>query len=357
MRTGIATVPLDYKKSYLVFDGIKSISDEPKIPLKNYLLDLVEKSDGKKSSIYLKGVEKFIQEIWAEMVRDNWKTLRVRRFVPEQLGIHQMMLYDYKNGKKAISIQMMYKLLKLWKNYCRKNNRDIEEKWNEIYKSNFTFSVHKGLVPTKLPRYISPKLSYLMGWLCGDGHMIDYGNHYLIKVSEKSLKELYLLKFLFTHLFGISPPIFQIYKGGYALQFGNKPIFRFLTRVLKIKVGEIPQLVYDLDEINKKFFLMGIFDSEGNVSTSYLDSKVAITQADYRFLKKVAYLFKNLDINCTGPYLHKTKLGTWYTIRIRKKSEILKYINKIGTCHIDKIKKLKFLEKEIYAHGHSYIAT
>lgn len=339
MRTGIATIPFNVKKNSFRFLGIDGIPTEPQIPLDNYLLDLVAQSDGKESSVYLKGVEKFIQKIWAEMVRDNWKTLRVRQFVPEKLGVHQMMLYYYKNGKKAISIQTIYKLLLLWKKYCKKTNKDVNQKWDEIYKSDFTFSIHKGLTPTELPKHLSPKLSYLIGWICGDGHMTDYGNHYLIRISEKSLKELYLLQSLFEHLFNIKSPIFRIYEGGHALQFGNKPIFRFLTRVLKIKVGEIPEIINKFDKVNKKHFLAGIFDAEGYVSKSRY--RLTISQASLKFLKKVMSLANEIGVVFRGPVTHRTNLGTWYTIRIDGKDGIFRFVNLIGTYHIDKSQRLK----------------
>lgn len=356
MRTGIATVPLDYKKSSSGFLGIDSIPLEPKIPLKNYLLDLVAKSDRKESSIYLKGIEKFIQEIWNEIVRNNWRKLQVDELIPKELGISS--IYKYKNGRKAISPQVLYKLFSLWKTYCQKDDKAVKKKWDDIYKSNLSFSVRKGLQPTKLPKYLTPKLAYLIGFICGDGHLVDYGHHYLIKISEKSTNQLnFVLKPLFKELFNVDVPIFQIYEGGYALQTGNKPIFRFLTQVLKIKVGEIPKSIKNLERINKKYFLIGLFDSEGNVSPSYLEGKIVINQGNYKFLKGVIDLFKDLDIRFTGPYRHQTKLGIWYHIQIKKKADIFKFTKEIGTCHIDKFQKIKILEKELYAHGYRYNTT
>jgi hypothetical protein len=356
MRTGIAAGLLNFKESSFKFLGIDSIPSEPKILLKNYLLDLVTESDGKKSSVYLKGVERFIQEIWEEMVRNNWRTLHVRKFAPEKLGVSG--IYPYKNGRKAISIQNLYKLLFLWKEYCRKNSREVEKKRDEIYKSDFIFSIHKGSGLTKLPKYLSPKLFYFLGWMCGDGHIEDRWNQYLIKISEKSLDQInYVLKPLFEDLFNINAPIFQIYGRGYALQVGNKAVFRFLTQVLKIKVGAIPELVKNLDPISKKYFLMGVFDSEGTLNSSYLDSEIEIHQSNFNFLKELIDLFRSLHIHFNGPYFHKNEKGVWYHIQIRKKAEILKFIKEIGTCHVDKFQKIKLLEKEIYAHGYRYNST
>jgi hypothetical protein len=355
MRTGIATVPLDFERDLFNSTGIESIPSEPQIPLKNYLLDLVTGTDGKESSIYLKGIEKFIQEIWAEIVKNNWKTLYVRKFVPEKLGVSG--IYPYKNGEKAISIQNLYKLLILWKEYCKKTEEDVKEKWNEIYASDYVFSVHKGLQPTKLPKEITPKLSYLVGWMCGDGHMVDYGRHYLVNTTEKSIHQLkFILKPLFEQLFNVKIPLFA-YPRKNVLQMGSKPIFRFLTRVLKIKVGEIPQIVKSLDLVNKKYFLMGIFDSEGSVDSSYLNARIAIHQANSKFLEEVSNLFKDLSIRFTGPYRHETEKGIWFHIQIRRKTDILKFIKEIGSCHIEKLRKLKILEEKLYAHRYCYNST
>ncbi|MCD6270766.1 hypothetical protein J7J24_00180 [bacterium] len=357
MRTGIATnssIVEDY--SYTVCN-INNIPDKPAIPLKNYLLDLINNTDDKNSSIYLKGVEGFIQQIWKEMVENNWRRLRIRKLIPEELGVHSTMFYSYKNGKKAISIQNLYKLLILWGKYCHKSQRELQKKWEQIYNSNFTFSVHKVPVPVRLPKFITPKLSYFLGWFCGDGHLAQHRGHYLINTTEKSIPQLEkILRPLFEQLFNVKMPLF-VYPHKNVLQVGNKPIFRFVTQVLKVKVGEIPELVKNLDLINKKYFLAGVFDAEGSVDSSYLNSRIAIHQANYQFLKEAMMLFSDIDIRFTGPYQHVSKKGVWYHIQLREKKEIIKFIKEVGTFHLEKFKKIKILEKELYAHGYSYNST
>lgn len=335
-----------------------TIPTGPRISLNNYLLDLVSKSDDKECSVYLNNVEKQIQKIWGEIIKKNPRSLQLKKIMPERLRIHPSTIYGYKNGRKAISIQMLYQLLIIWKEKCNKTETEFRKKWNEIYYSDLYFSTHSKHHQVNLPRFLNPRLSYLVGWICGDGHLSDYGNHYIIKISEKSTDQLrYILKPLFKEVFNVDVPIFRIYERGYAIQVGCKPIFRFLTQVLKIKVGEIPELVKNLDQVNKKYFLMGLFDSEGTVNSSYLHGRIVIYQSNYEFLEEVMDLFRDLDIRFIGPYRHETRLGIWYHIQIRKKSDILKYIEEIGTCHIDKLKKIKVLKKEIYAHGYRYNAT
>lgn len=322
------------------------IPTNPKISLDNYLLDLVSESDGKESSLYLNNTSNEIQKIWMEMIKSNPRNLQVRKIVPERLKIHPNTIYGYKNGKKAISIQMLYQLLIIWREKCNKTENEFKKKWNEIYYSDFYFSTHSRHQQISPVRFLNPKLSYLIGWICGDGHLSDYGNHYLIKISEKSTDQLrYVLKPLFKNLFNVDVPIFRIYEGGYAAQVGCKPIFRFLTRVLKIKVGEIPEIINSFDKINMRYFLAGIFDSEGYVCKNRY--RATISQARLEFIDKLKYLFKDLGVKFNGPTTHKTKLGTWYTIRLEKKSEIVKFANLIGSYHVDKSKRLKEMISKI----------
>lgn len=50
----------------------KRIPSKPKIPLDNYLNTLISKNDAKRTSVYLKGQEKCIQKIWAEIVKRHF---------------------------------------------------------------------------------------------------------------------------------------------------------------------------------------------------------------------------------------------------------------------------------------------
>jgi len=340
--------PKENPKGKIMSKILDPIPKQPQLPLPNYLLDLVDESDGKESSLYLNGVDHFIQDIWSEMIKSNWRTLNVKEFIPRKLNIHYAGLYSYKNGKKGIAIQMLHKLLKEWKELCGKSNVEFINKWDSMFKNNFTVSATGRGGKVTLPKYITPRLSYLLGWICGDGHFNDKGSHYLIKISEKSTDQLNLiLKPLFWELFGIEPPIFQRYKNGYALQVGSKPIFRFLRQVLEVQVGAIPNFVKKLDNVNKRYFLCGIFDAEGHINQTYLESRIVISQANIGFLQKTSSFFSDLNIRFNKPCLHKTNLGEWYTISIRKKMEILNFAENIGSFHVDKSQKLRRLVKVI----------
>lgn len=338
MRTGVATFTLDHKQNQPQPSLVDKISSTPQIPLQNYLMRLVAENDANESSVYLVGIANIIQDVWNEIVKNRPRKIYVRSLIPKVLGVHHMMLYDYKNGKKAISIQTLYKLLLLWQTVCHKSDIELSRKWQNVFESNFYFTSKRRSLIT-LPKVIDPKLAYLTGWICGDGNLVSYDNHYLLKISEKSTDQLeHILKPLVKDIFNLNAAIYHIYQGGYALQVNSKPLFRFLRRVLDIYNGAVPKFVYVFDNINLAYFLAGIFDSEGNVYKNRY--KVAIAQAKKNFLLEIKSLSLRLGIQWNGPIKHITKLGTWYTIRLEKKSEIKKFADLVGSYHVDKSLKL-----------------
>ena len=326
------------------------IPDNPKIKLYNYLLDLVDTKDGKEASIYIRNAKPFVEEIWNEIIKNVRGTFRVRETIPKLLGISYGVFYAYKNGRKSIPIQKLYKLILVWKNYCKKSEKEVKDKWNQIFNSELEFCSRNRDQIVKLPKEITPKLSYLMGWLCGDGHFRSTGGQYLIKISEKSTKQLEkVIKPLIRELFNLNVNIYRRYKNGYAVQFSSKPVLRFLINILKIKVGEIPEIVNILDKDNKKWFLRGIFDSEGYVNDDYEYNNhvIVISQSKKAFLMEVSEILKEIGIKRFSIVFHKTSLGKWYSLRIRKLSELVNFSKTIGSLHIDKSRKLQSLVMKI----------
>jgi hypothetical protein len=318
--------------------------DSPRIKLRNYLYDLVSDKDSKENSLYLINISEFIKKIWQEIIKCEPK-LCVRTLIPKKFNISVGLFYNYKNGKKAVPIQFVYELLQLWKNLCNKTEHQVNKKWDEFFELDYKFVTHSKCQQTKLPKYITPKLAYLLGWLCGDGHFKEAHN-YVIKISEKSTKQLEkVLKPLIKDLFAIDVPIFKRYMGGYAIQFGSKAIYRFLKKVLKIDVGKIPSFAKDLDYVNKRYFLMGIFDSEGCILKNR--HRVVIAQSKKDFLLKVSKLSADIGVCFQRPILHKSKLGKWYTIRIDSKKDFITFAHRIGSKHVDKLKLIEKWVSEI----------
>lgn len=320
------------------------IPNYPKIPLGNYLTKLVNESDTKDKSIYIKNCNELISGIWNEMI--SRKNLKVRELIPKEFGVTVSVFYAYKNGRKRPPIQLITKLLSLWKKICNKSQTELELKMNEIFEKA-RFTTHSKHQKVELPKYISPRLSYLMGWMCGDGNLQIGGNHYCVKISEKSKQQLSeVLKPLFDQVFGTDIHIYRRYQNGHAIQMGSKVIYRFFRNVLRLHVGGIPSIVETFDGTNLKYFIAGVFDAEGHVGKLFKD-KVVFSQADKSFLEKIGGFLNRLGINYTGPYRHQTINGVWYTIRIKKNSEAIKYFRIVGSFHVDKSKKMEEVINQI----------
>lgn len=327
-----------------VESNLLGIPEEPKIYLDNYLLKLVDKKDGIGHSLYLYNVEKIVEEVWNEIK----KNVIAREFLPNELKIDTSPFYAIMKGKRGISIQQLYKLLILWKKLCNKNEIDVENKWNQIFKTNFLIASFSKPIKNKLPKFITPKLTYLTGWIVGDGCFDSAGNKERLKINEKNRGQLELIKSIVEELFGIKCYIRKD-NPGLCLRIFSKAVYRFFRNVLEIQVGKIPRFVWNLDCTNKSFFIRGVFDAEGDIDPNYLRSKIRISQNSKKFLKEMISLMKFVDISANGPYGPNlgSRNGICYNIEIRKKSEILKFKQKIGTSHLEKSKKLEILINEI----------
>lgn len=325
---------------------MKSLPETPKTSLGNYLPELSEETLGDHDGIYLENAANMIEEIWGEIVETE-ENINVRELFPEQFGISSTTFYDYKNGEKSISIRTFERLLQLWQELCDKSGDEIRKKWNRLLKSDITYGTKSLRQEVKLPKYLTPKLAYLIGWICGDGSL-NRQHNYVLKISEKSKKQLKLvLKPLLNEIFNVNSPIFKRSPGGYAIQIGSKSIFIFLTRILKIRVGRVPEFIKDENDKIKSCFLAGFFDADGYVNFSYKDYGIEIFQSRCSTLESLIELSNSLEIPFKGPHARQNNKGKWYFIFLRKKSDILKFISKVRSNHIDKSRKIRDLEEKI----------
>lgn len=327
-------------KNNLIFD----IPNSPVVPLDNFLLNLVGERDGVGNSLYLHNIEYFVHETWERIIKKN-KKIGVRKVIPKELRMEPTHLYAIIKGKRGISIQSMFDLFRMWKEYCNVDDNEINAKWDNIYFSNFLIASFSKSEKISLPKNIFPELSYLIGWLVGDGCFDDHNNHYRVKITEKNEEQLkWVLKPIIERIFGVRCLIRKDNPSP-CVKINSKPVFRYLHKVLGVRVGKIPEIIKNIDIVNKRFFLRGVFDAEGDVDQNYLRSKIRISQASVEFLEFLIGVLREIGIGVNGPYSQKT--SNCHHIEIRKKSEILKFIEMIGSSHFKKRKRFDILEKEI----------
>ncbi|MBU2634376.1 MAG: hypothetical protein KJ674_03960 [Nanoarchaeota archaeon] len=205
---------------------VSKISNTPKLKIKNYIDIMYDKEiDTKSSNLYLK-INKLKKEIT----------------LPEVL--------NKKYGLKEVSY---------WK-----------------AKS----SSHKITLPT----HLTPKLSYLVGYLYGDGGLKDIRRSYnqtkrfehkIIVGDEFEIQILGIIKNLFKELFNLDTPVRyeRIAKGQklYYLNPTSKVIYRFLTKLFDHPEGpkknklQMPNLIKNSNKPLRLWFFKGVFDADGDV--------------------------------------------------------------------------------------------
>lgn len=324
--------------------------------LDNYLLGLVNKEDGVGNSLYLYNIEKFIENLWKEILKTG-KRINVRETFPKRLNLEPTHFYAIIKSKRGISIQSLYEILEMWKDFCDKNKNDLKLIWNKIFESDFSIASFSKPGKIKLPKLITPDLSYLVGCIVGDGCFDPHENHYRLKISEQNKEQLKRLKLLFINIFDVNVSLKNEGSGRTKSNFiilHSKPIFRFFRNVLGVKVGKVPEIMKNTSIKNKKAFIRGVFDTEGSVDKNYLRSRIRFFQKSEAFLQNIMKILKEIGIDVNGPYHHSKYpsqnfhyFSEWYSIEIRRKSEILKFIEDVGSFHVEKQPKMILLAEKI----------
>jgi len=195
----------------------------------------------------------------------------------------------------------------------------------------------------KFPNHMTKEKASLHAYLCGDGNIS-------IRKERKAKRVHYEISFFpddpfmlknfqnaFLSYYGIMP--LNIRKEGkmFRLRIANKVICQDLLRLGKYGKYDwtIPK------EILKKFketWLACFFDCEAHVNKKGV---IQVKSVNQKGLENVKTLLESLNINprLNGPYT--PKMGSPYCVlTIAKKEEILRYRDKIGFNHSEKVKKL-----------------
>ena len=301
--------------------------DKPKKPLSNFLLLLRE-------DIKIVGVSQILQK---------WHNRNMPSFTlgAQKLKISKNFYRCIIQGKNSLPIWFLKKLSHL--------DKDISGK---IYK-NFSYITARNSLDI-LPKSINPQLAYYIGFLHGDGHVDK--NEKRISFSEKYNSQLKIINKLTKTLFNVKGDLYfrkEEDRKFWTLDVRRVTINSFFSEVIGIKRGrrtsnEIPKIIMKNKEL-LRWYLCGLFDAEGAMPLNPKNRKnlyIDIAMRDAGLINYVKNLLvKNFDITPYGPYRriakspHSNNLSIESELRIRKQSEIIKFLTKIGTMHPDKIRR------------------
>ena len=224
-----------------------------------------------------------------------------------------------------------------------KNNSKFFSKWKEI----------------KLPKYLTPKLAYFIGYLQGDGSIER--NKKRINFTDESEKQLKRINAICFNLFGIkgtrrSSMTLISKKPVWKLEIGSLVLNSYLHNVFEINRGvkkdlKIPEMIIKNKKI-LKWYLIGLFDADGTLPKNPKKCKqvfIDITLKDKSFIEEIEAQLKIFDIETLNPYCRIAKSPTsdyisrTWELRIRKKEDIIKFLKRIGFTHSDKGQRVKRL--------------
>jgi hypothetical protein len=303
--------------------------EKPQIPLDNYLLRLRED----------------IKVIGASSLLGPWHERHFEKYshASKKLDIQREIYSKIILGKLPVPI-------KLLKSIAKTDPQLIEK----LFKKRIFFTIRSN--QDRLPISINPHLAYYIGYLHGDGH-ID-SNSKRVSFFDKYVSQLEVINKLTHCLFNVNGNIYPK-ENFYVLDVGRVTINSFLCEGIKIKRGkresnEIPQGIKD-NKILLKWYLCGLFDAEGAMPLNpkkRRDIYIDIAMKDIKLIKSVKDVLETVfGISSYGPYTrisknNKSKRATIESeLRIRKHSEVEKFLNVIGTLHPDKVRRKKIILK------------
>lgn len=303
----------------------------PKIPLDNFLLLLRE-------DIKLIGISPILQK-WHKNKMPNFS------FACKKLEISENFYRCIINGKKPLPLWFLKRLSHLDSNLS-----------NKIYK-NFSFVTARNSKDI-LPTFINPQLAYYIGFLHGDGH-VDR-NEKRISFSEKYGPQLEIINKLTNLLFNVDGDLYfrkEKTRKFWTLDVRRVTINSFFSDVLGIKRGKrISNKIPEIIKENKgllRWYLCGLFDAEGAMPLKPKNKKnlyIDIAMRDSQLINEVKdLLYSIFGITTYGPYRrlakspHSKNVSIEAELKIRKHSEIKKFLSIIGTIHPDKVRRKKLI--------------
>ena len=267
--------------------------------------------------------------------------------------------------KTGISIQELYFLCKYWKKVCKRSHKEFNELWNLVYKTADYFGCVNGKI-IKLPKCLDYKLSYLLGYIMGDGHLANPNISYdkltnynsEIRITDGYKETFIFLRGFFKDLFDYIPKIYseksKVNKEFYRFVIHSKPLHRFLMIVCGIPVGnkskiiDIPKIIKNSPIELQKYFISGFFDADGCIRLAQGKfPEVSISQLKPKILISIIKISKKLDIKWSGPYKMDSGRNHSSVIKITNKENIERFLNYFTPFNPIKLKQSELIWKKL----------
>ncbi|MDO8460710.1 MAG: LAGLIDADG family homing endonuclease [Nanoarchaeota archaeon] len=194
-----------------------------------------------------------------------------------------------------------------------------------------------------LPKEKNILFSYFLGLLLGDGCLVyskrnNSRGTYSVQISFRERKEAEEVKDYVNYLFNINSSIYNE-PGCCRLNIYSKPLVIILNKKYQIPLGfkyatiTVPLIIKNGYKTQKKAFIKGIFDSDGNMYVHRGSKTIQIRQKSERFIKEIKEVLDSLGLNFKEPYYDKAN-GS-YVIWSSKRVLVDSFIKQICAFSIE----------------------
>ncbi|MFH1840396.1 MAG: LAGLIDADG family homing endonuclease [Nanoarchaeota archaeon] len=334
---------------------------EPKINLENYLDLLIDdKIDNRTNCpICIDGISEILDKIYKDL-KENYGG-----YFQKLLKKHGLVgLYSWKVDRYPIPIRKLKILLKLWKEICKKSEKECEELYNKIFQKADYFRLFKSPLRIKSIKILDSKLAYLMGVIYADGSLRDIWRtqrnekrfRFEFSIVDSDKENLESIIKILNEKFSIKTNVKSVYDGRwYRILFSSNVFHRFLNKVFEMPYGykkgklKIPKIIEDSPLIIKKYFLIGFMDGDGTCIQNIKSKNsncVSISQSSTEILLDLKKILAELGFSF-NLYKKTRDKHIWYVLETKDKKQIRKFYEKVGFLYPTKARKLEYVVKNL----------
>lgn len=211
---------------------------------------------------------------------------------------------------------------------------------------------------------LTKNISYLIGFMIGDGNLAADCSKNLVRMSEENEELVYEIKDMFRKEFNENMKIyFDTYNNSFVLYKYSEKLWKYFVDEMKILSGTKSRIVRVPDQImkttdeNKAAFLSGIFDAEGSVLNikqkkshprGYL--RIQFKVSSKNLAHEIYILLQELGMK---PRIHNYEYRKEICsfIHLNGKEQGKLFLKKVGFKHRIKNKKLNTFFNEIHGTG------
>lgn len=323
------------------------IPSTPKAEFNNYLDRLLTPVDGLGTPIRAIGLENLVKQVIIKA--GAYK-------VKKDLSVTSSCLHGWSIGRRMVPLPIARKMIEL---YYKDSQAEM---WGKIFDSIEYFTSIGSPHRVSLPKFLTPKLSYFVGYLYGDGCLSNAARRRImngrllceIKIADFSHEQIDNISKLFQELFNVKAPVRdeRIFKGQHAYYIDPKckVVHQFLNCVFEMPTGEkkgklhFPSVILQAGPELRKWFIAGFFDADGDTPEVEKTAKkgrlrIRIKQASLDILQDIKQILSDdMQITIYGP--HRDTNGAW-SISSEKRSTVERFCRLIPSIHPIKSWRLK----------------